>query len=307
MKNSWFLVGLLVVGFVGCQTPPPPPPPPPQVVWKLPPNLGKTKSEIGIKMNGPMTSDGGQLEPGLAQQFMEAVQSKMIQAKRFHIYLPNAFGEMAKASDADVVVKPFVDIIEQPVRIQETGRDGVCTICKVMLDVKMMDATDGEAKEAINLDGIWKVTVPSVFGKPAKPVDKKGLVVKAYEEAYKLLERQLNVNFPPAANVVSVRPIAVPPPAGWKQGDPIPEPIVKIATKGGANIGFKNNTQYMLFTMVEGSAVVVALLDADSVMDEKATFKTVQINDTDPEALDIWSRIKAKEQGLKFFVTPYYN
>ena len=59
--------------------------------------------------------------------------------------------------------------------------------------------------------------------------------------------------------------------------------------------------------MVEGSAVVVALLDADSVMDEKASFKTVQVNDTDPEALDMWSRIKAKENGLKFFVTPYYK
>lgn len=303
-KNGWILIVALMVGMVGCQTPPPPPP---QVVWKLPPNLGKTKSEIGIRMNAPMKSDGGSLEPGLAQQFMEAVQSKMIQAKRFHIYMPNAFGEMPKTSDADVVVKPFVDIIEQPVRIKETGREGVCTICKVMLDVKVLDSADGEAKEAINLDGVWKVTVPSVFGKPAKPVDHKGLVVKAYEEAYKLLERQLNANFPPAAAVVSIRPIAVPPPAGWKQGDPIPEPIAKIATKGGANIGFKGNTQYMLFTMVEGSAVVVALLDADSVMDEKASFKTVQVNDTDPEALDMWSRIKAKENGLKFFVTPYYK
>lgn len=300
--SCWFLFGLLMMGLVGCQTTPPPP----QVVWKLPPNLGKTKSEIGIKMFGPMTSNGGQLEPGLAQQFMETVKSKMIQTKRFHVYLPNAFGEMPKSGECDVTVKPFVDIIEQPVRIQETGREGVCTICKVMLDVKLTDV-DGEAREAINLDGVWKVTVPSVFGRAARPVDRKGLLVKAYEEAYRLLEKQLNVNFPPAANVVSVRPIPVPPPPGWQQGDPIPEPIVKIATKGGANIGFKNGTQYMLFTMVEGSAVIVALLDADSIMDEKATFRTVLVNNTDPEAQDMWSRIKAREQGLKFFVTPYYN
>lgn len=276
------------------------------VEWKLPPNLGKAKNEIGIQMHGPMATNGKQLEPGLAQQFIEAVQSKMIQSKRFHIYLPNQFGELPNNGDADIVIKPFVDVIEQPMRT-ENGREGVAHICKVMLDVKMFDKDDGQAKEAINLDGIWKVVVPSVFGKPARDVDIKGIVVKAYEEAYKLLEKEINKNFPPAANVVSARAIPIPPPVGWKPGDPPPEPMLKVATKGGANIGFKTSTRYFLFTMVEGSAVVIALLDADSIMDEKASFKSVLINATDPEALDMWTRIKAKEEGIRLFVTPYFN
>ena len=304
MKKSIFIVllGAVAMSFVGCQTTLPPP----QVVWKLPPNLGKTKSEIGIKMYGPMKTDGGQLPSGLAQQFIEAVQTKMIQSKRFHVYLPNQFGEMPSSGEADVVVKPFVDIIQQPMRT-DNGREGVANICKVTLDVKISNKEDGQATDAINLDGVSKVVVPSVFGKPARDVDYKGLVVKAYEEAYKLLEREINKNFPPAANVVSVRAIAVPPPPGWKQGDPIPEPLVKVATRGGANIGFKQNTQFMLFTMVEGSAVIVALLDAESIMDEKASFKSIQVNAADPEAYDFWNRIKAKESGIKFFVTPYFN
>lgn len=297
---SLILLGAIATAFVGCQTVPPPP----QIVWKLPPNLGKAKSDIGIQMYGPMTTNGGQLDPGLAQQFIEAVQSKMIQSKRFHVYLPNQFGEMSDDGDADVVVKPFVDIIQQPMRT-DNGREGVANICKVTLDVKVFDKEDGEAKEAINLDGVAKVVVPSVFGKPARDVDTKGLVVKAYEEAYRLLEREINKNFPPVAKVVSSRVVAVPPPPGWKNGDPMPEPILKLGTMGGANVGFKPKTQFMLFTMVDGTAVVIALLDADSIMDEKASFKSVAINTTDPEAWEIWSRLKAKEE-MKLFVTPYF-
>ena len=309
LSRKLFLIfaGMVSLGLAGCQTPDPTPPSPPPIVWKLPPNLGKTKSDVGIKMYGPMKSDGGGLEPGLAQQFIEAVQSKMIQSKRFHVYLPNAFGELPDSGDADVVVKPFVDIIEQPVRIQETGRVGVCAICKVMLDVKISDKADGEAMEAINLDGVWKVTVPSVFGKPARKIDYRGLVVKAYEEAYKLLERQLNLNFPPAAKVVGKpRVIQVPPPQGWKQGDPVPPPMVKLSTRGGANIGFKQGWQYMLFTMVDGSPVVIALLDADAIMDEKASFRSLRYNDTDPEAYDYWTRLISGEE-LKLLITPYFN
>lgn len=278
----------------------------PQVVWKLPPNLGKAKNEIGIQMYAPMPSEGGQLLPGLAQQFIEAVQSKMIQSKRFHVYLPNQFGEAVSDGDADVVVKPFVDMIQQPMGTQD-GREGVACICKVTLDVKVFDKSDGEAVEAINLDGVSKVIVPSVFGKPAKVVDSKGLVVKAYEEAYKLLEIEINKNFPPAAAVSSLRVVAVPPSANWRQGEPMPEPILKIATKGGANVGFKPTTKYMLFTMIEDTSVMVALLEADSIMNEKASFRSVQINMSDPDAYDIWTRVKAKESGIKFFVTPYYQ
>lgn len=289
----------------GCETTPPPPPPAPTVVWKLPPNLGKTKSDIGIQMYGPMTTSGGQLEPGLAQQFIEAVQSKMIQSKRFHVYLPNAYGEMPDTGDSDVIVKPFVDIISQPMS-GDNGREVVCTICKVALDVKILDKEDGEAKEAINLDGIAKVTVPSVFGKPARDVDAKGLVVKAYAEAYKLLERELMKNFPPAANVVSVRTIQVPPKPGSQPGEPAPRPIVKCVTRGGANIGFRQDWRYMLFAMQDGAPIVIALLEADSIMDEKGSFKSVEVNDTDPEAYDFWARVTAGEK-LKLLVTPYLN
>lgn len=294
------LLGVFAVVISGCATTPPPPP----IVWKLPPNLGKAKSDVGIAMYAPMKTDGGALEPGLAQQFIEAVQSKMIQSKRFLVYLPNEFGEIPSGGDADVRVKPFVDIIQQPMRTGN-GRESVANICKVTLDVKVFDK-DGEAIEAINLDGVSKVIVPSVFGKPAREVDMKGLVVKAYEEAYGLLEREINKNFPPAATVVSSRVISVPPPQGWQPGDPLPEPLLKIGTRGGANIGFKAKHQFMLFTMVEDTAVVIALLDADSIMDEKATFKSIAINTTDPEAWEIWTRMKEKEE-FKLFATPYFN
>ena len=278
----------------------------PTVVWKLPPNLGKSKSDVGILMSAPLTTDGGQLPAGLAQQFVEAVQSKMIQSKRFHVTLPNQFGEVPQDGDSDVVVKPFVDIIQQPMRTG-SGREGVANICKISLDVKIFDKADGEATDAINLDGVSpKVIVPSVFGKPAREVDTKGLVVKAYEEAYKLLEKEINKYFPAAAAVVSSRTVAVPPPPTAKAGDPKQEPMLKLATRGGANIGFKPETKYMLFTMVDDTAVVIALLDADSIMDEKASFRSVLLNDTDPEAYDVWSRIKAKED-VKLFVTPYFN
>lgn len=297
----------LAVSLVGCETTPTPPPPPPAptIVWKLPPNLGKTKSDIGIQMYGPMTTDGGQLEPGLAQQFIEAVQSKMIQSKRFHVYLPNAYGEMPDTGDSDVVVKPFVDVVSQPMSAGG-GREAVCVICKVSLDVKILDKEDGEAKEAINLDGVAKVTVPSVFGKPARDVDAKGLVVQAYGEAYRLLERELNLNFPPAANVVSARTIQVPPSPNRQPGDPVPQPIVKCVTRGGANIGFKNDWRYMLFAMEDGVPVVIALLEADAIMDEKGSFKSVAVNDTDPEAYDFWTRLTSGEK-LKLLVTPYLN
>lgn len=303
MKKVFRVLWVLVLGLsiAGCQTPPPPPPP---VVWKLPPNLGKTKSEIGIRMYGPMTTEGGQLQPGLAQQFIETVQSKMIQSKRFHVYLPNAFGELNAPGETDVVVKPFVDFIEQSMRT-DNGREGVCSICKVTLDVKISDREDGMAKEAISLCGVSKVTVPSVFGRPARPIDLKGLVIKAYEEAYALFEQEINRNFPPAANVAGKpRVIPVPPPPGWKQGDPLPPPLVKVVTRGGANVGFKPGWQYMLFSMLDGAPVVIALLDADSIMDEKASFKTFRVNDTDPEALDCWRRLTAKED-LRLLVTPY--
>ena len=313
MKKHIFSILPAIAAFVfaGCATPPPP-----TVVWKLPPNLGKAKSEIGIRMYGPMKTDGGQLDPGLAQQFTEAVQTKMIQSKRFHVYLPNQFGEMQDAGDADVIVKPFVDIIKQPMR--SGGREVVVNICKVALDVKVFDKDGGTVKDAINLDGVAKVEVPSVFGKPARDVDVKGLVVKAYEEAYRLLEREINMTFPPAANAVGLRMIAMPPPPGWKQGEPLPEPMVKVSSRGGANIGFKQNMQFMLFAMVEGAPVIVALLEPESIMEEKAAFKTVQVNTGDPEAWGFWQRMKAGEiskdgNGLigvgncRLLVTPYFN
>lgn len=297
-----FQLVALAVSLVGCETATPPVS---TIVWKLPPNLGKTKTDIGIQMHGPMTTSGGQLEPGLAQQFIESVQSKMIQSKRFHVYLPNEYGELPEQGDSDVVVKPFVDVISQPMSVGG-GREAVCTICKITLDVKILDKEDGEAKEAINLDGVAKITVPSVFGKPARDVDVKGLVVQAYGEAYKLLERELTLNFPPAANVVSSRTIQVPPPPNRKPGDPVPQPIVKCVTHGGANIGFKNDWQYMLFAMADGAPVVIALLEADSIMDEKGSFKSIAVNDTDPEAYEFWTRLTSGE-ALKLLVTPYLN
>jgi hypothetical protein len=42
-------------------------------------------------------------------------------------------------------------------------------------------------------------------------------------------------------------------------------------------------------------------------MDEKASFKSILVNTADPEAYDFWNRIKAKESGIRFFVTPYFN
>ena len=297
-KLHYIVLCILAAVLAGCQTPPPPVS---QTVWKLPPNLGKAKSDIGIQMFGPMTSSGGQLAPGLAQQFIECVQSKMIQSKRFHVYLPNQFGEMPASGDADVVVKPFVDIMEQTL-----NNNSVAHICKVMLDVKIMDK-DGEAKEAINLDGVSKVISKAVMGKAPRDVDKKGLVIKAFDEAYRLLERQLTVNFPPAANVVQSRTIQVPPPPGWKQGDPVPQPMLKVTTRGGANVGFKAGWRYMLFAMVDGSPVTIALLDADSIMDEKAAFKSIEINTTDPESFDFWTRIAQGNEKFNLLVTPYLN
>ncbi len=292
MKNyrTWLAMCLIAAVVAGCGTTPPQPP----INWSLPPNLGKTKADINITMHGPMTTDGRALLPGLAQQFVETVKTKMIQAKRFHVYMPNAFGELPQTVDSDITIKPFVDFIDQPVRIKDTGREGVCFICKVMLDVKMTDNLDGEATEAINLDGVCKVEVPSVFGQVKEP-DRKGLLIKAFEEAYKLLESEINKHFPPAAKVANVRCIEN------GQGQ---EPLVKINTVGGENIGFKDNSSYKIFTMVEGSPIVVALLDVDAVMAEKAAFKVVVPNNTDPEALGIWSRMKDGANDLQMFVTP---
>ena len=297
-KFHYIVLGLLTCIIAGgCQTPEPIS----QTVWKLPPNLGKTKSDIGIQMYGPMTSSGGQLDPGLAQQFIECVQSKMIQSKRFHVYLPNQFGEMPSSGDTDVIVKPFVDVIEQAL-----NNNSVAHICKVMLDVKIMDK-DGEAKEAINLDGVSKVVSKGVMGNAPRDVDKKGLVIKAFDEAYRLLERQLLANFPPAANVVQSRTIQIPPPPGWKQGDPMPQPMLKVTTRGGANIGFKAGWKYMLFAMVDGSPVMIAILDTDSIMDEKAAFKSIEINMSDPESFDLWTRIVQGKEKFNLLVTPYLN
>lgn len=286
--RTWLVLCLVAACFTGCKTTPPQP----SVNWSLPPNLGKTKADINITMHEPMTTGGQRLLPGLSQQFVETVKTKMIQSKRFHVYMPNAFGELPQTGDSDITIRPFVDFIDQPVRIKETGREGVCFICKVMLDVKMTDNLDGEATEAINLDGVCKVEVPSVFGKVKEP-DRKGLLIKAFEEAYKLLESEINKHFPPAAKVANVRCI--------ETGQ---EPLVKINTIGGENIGFKASSNYKLFTMIEESPVVVALLAADAVMAEKAAFKAIVPNNTDPEALDIWSRMKAGEKEMRLFVTP---
>lgn len=292
MKTFYHLIvlGLVAVGIAGCSSTPETPP----VNWNLPPNLGKTKTDINITMNGPMTTDGRALLPGLAQQFVETVKTKMIQSKRFHVYMPNAFGEVQQTGESDITIKPFVDFIDQPVRIKATGREGVCFICKVMLDVKMTDNLDGEATEAINLDGVWKIEVPSVFGKVVEP-DRKGLLIKAFEEAYKLLDSEINKHFPPSAKVANVRCI--------EMGQGL-EPLVKINTVGGENIGLRNNSNYKLFTMIEGSPVVVALLAVDTVMAEKAAFKALFPNNTDPETMDVWARIKAGEKEIPLFVTP---
>lgn len=260
LVEVWGCAVLLLAGTIGCSTTEVQSQSGSQVadVWSLPEGFSpdSIKSRVAVHIANPIKTDGSTLPPGLAGQFLEFAKSKLIQSKRFVVYLGDTV-----ATDTDVVMMPFVDYIRQTHK--KDGRDWMHVIAQVSIDVKFAQREDGVAQEAITFKGVSKTAVPSVFGKPARDIDEAGLINRAFDDVYSMLIDSIDRHFPvstPAQVKVFGR-------------------SARVLAEGGTNIGLERGREQLLYMLdADGAPIVLARLSIGHVGLDRAAFKVVEWN-----------------------------